>query len=422
MYNQQLEELIDAALEDGVLTEKEKQVLFKKAQAMGVDLDEFEMVLDARLVKKQKEDAATAAKEKSVAAPKSDKFGDIKKCPVCGAIISNYQIKCPECGYEFSGIAANLSSQKLADTLKKISDEIGDTSSFSGYVHNRGNLKNLRMREAIRDFPVPNTKADLIEFISSLLPKIQAGSSFSDGQVNLVPAYKMKINECINKAEVLCPNDKELSMLIEKYRKWDKEWWKHFSSLSQTGKICTIGAVFILFLVIVCIISNASESADEGQQEVKIEMVNKQISNNDLDGAYKTLKDISDADMSGKVASSLIDAFIEAKRLDDADDVLNMKEWSQLEKDGMEQQICKYYVDQKDYKEAEKYLNDPANEKEEYRDLIENMCQNNYKSEAGKFLKSHESDFDSDKDFYDELLDIAGVEHGIKGFLNSVGN
>ena len=45
MYDEQLEELIDAALEDGVLTEKEKQVLFKKAQSMGIDLDEFEMVL-----------------------------------------------------------------------------------------------------------------------------------------------------------------------------------------------------------------------------------------------------------------------------------------------------------------------------------------------------------------------------------------
>ena len=56
MYNEQLEELINAALEDGVLTEKEKQVLFKKAQSMGIDLDEFEMVLDARLVKLQKEE------------------------------------------------------------------------------------------------------------------------------------------------------------------------------------------------------------------------------------------------------------------------------------------------------------------------------------------------------------------------------
>lgn len=53
MYNEQIEALISAALADGMLTEKEKQILFKKAQAQGIDLDEFEMVLDARVFKMQ---------------------------------------------------------------------------------------------------------------------------------------------------------------------------------------------------------------------------------------------------------------------------------------------------------------------------------------------------------------------------------
>ena len=39
MYNERLENLIDAALADGELTEKEKQILFKNAQVLGVDLD-----------------------------------------------------------------------------------------------------------------------------------------------------------------------------------------------------------------------------------------------------------------------------------------------------------------------------------------------------------------------------------------------
>ncbi|MDR1631664.1 MAG: hypothetical protein LBR97_02095, partial [Dysgonamonadaceae bacterium] len=53
MYSEKLEELINHALADGVLTEKEKQILFKNAEAEGIDLDEFEMVLDARLYEKQ---------------------------------------------------------------------------------------------------------------------------------------------------------------------------------------------------------------------------------------------------------------------------------------------------------------------------------------------------------------------------------
>jgi len=51
MYNEELENLIDAALTDGVLTDKEKQILFKKAQAMGGDLDEFEIIVETKLEK-----------------------------------------------------------------------------------------------------------------------------------------------------------------------------------------------------------------------------------------------------------------------------------------------------------------------------------------------------------------------------------
>lgn len=60
MYNEKMESLISAALADGVLTEKEKQILFKKAESMGIDLDEFEMVLDARLVELKKKEAREA--------------------------------------------------------------------------------------------------------------------------------------------------------------------------------------------------------------------------------------------------------------------------------------------------------------------------------------------------------------------------
>ena len=54
MYSEELENLVSAALADGELTEKEKQILFKKAESMGIDLDEFEMVLNAKLFEAKK--------------------------------------------------------------------------------------------------------------------------------------------------------------------------------------------------------------------------------------------------------------------------------------------------------------------------------------------------------------------------------
>lgn len=54
MYPEELEKLIELALLDGVITEKKKQVLLKKAEVLEIDIDEFEMVLDARIYEKQK--------------------------------------------------------------------------------------------------------------------------------------------------------------------------------------------------------------------------------------------------------------------------------------------------------------------------------------------------------------------------------
>ena len=166
MYNDQIEALIKAALADGVLTEKEKQVLFRRAQEQGIDLDEFEMVLDARLVELKK--------SKQTAAPKSEKFGTVRKCPSCGAIISAGMAACQECGFEFAGIEANQSSKLLADKIAKIEE---DYSRKIGSIHTDDDgyrkweinkEKYCLIAQTIKGFPIPNTKADLFEFIVNM--------------------------------------------------------------------------------------------------------------------------------------------------------------------------------------------------------------------------------------------------------------
>ena len=119
MYNEKIENLISAALADGVLTEKEKQVLFKKAHELGIDLDEFEMVLDARLF-----EAENKAREKRAkAAPQSDKYADVKKCPACGCIIPPNTKVCPGCGMVFNNEQSDIKEVLLLqDNYVKINE------------------------------------------------------------------------------------------------------------------------------------------------------------------------------------------------------------------------------------------------------------------------------------------------------------
>ena len=49
MKNPEIKKLIDLAIADGQVTEKERNVILKKATEFGIDTDEVEMVLEGKL-------------------------------------------------------------------------------------------------------------------------------------------------------------------------------------------------------------------------------------------------------------------------------------------------------------------------------------------------------------------------------------
>ena len=234
MYNEQLENLIEMALMDGELTEKEKQVLFKKAEGLGVDLDEFEMVLEARLFAKNKADAAIAtppAQPAAPAAPKSDKFGDVKKCPACGAMAESFKTKCPDCGHEFSNVGANVSIEKLFKMLNDCESERKERPSpFNIFAKANSNIHadkvTLKKKSIISGFPIPNTKEDILEFLSTALPNAkQKGNLFTKQQPenkshnDLAPTWKSKCEQIIMKAKFSMKEDKKTLEEIMAYGK-----------------------------------------------------------------------------------------------------------------------------------------------------------------------------------------------------------
>jgi len=45
----EIEKLIGIALQDGILTDKEREIIFRKAETLGIDKDEIEMILEGKL-------------------------------------------------------------------------------------------------------------------------------------------------------------------------------------------------------------------------------------------------------------------------------------------------------------------------------------------------------------------------------------
>ncbi len=263
MYNEQMEALISAALADGVLTEKEKQILFKKAEAMGIDLDEFEMVLDARLVELKKKEAREAeqhelememekAKAAQKSAPKSNKYGDVRKCPACGAMVESFQTKCPECGYEFTNIEANSTTKKLLKALEEVDEQVSSNEGMVGSVL-RGAASafgadslTARKVQIIRTFPIPNTKEDILEMLS--LSNANSTATRSDSEI--ASAWQEKTKQLILKARIMLKNDPDLEYILAEIAREKK---KRIIKLSLASAILILIPVTIMLIFVICL-------------------------------------------------------------------------------------------------------------------------------------------------------------------------
>ncbi len=400
MYNEKIEALISAALADGKLTEKEKQVLFKKAQAEGIDLDEFEMVLDARLVELEK-----AEKEKAAAsAPKSTKYGDVRKCPVCGAMVLALAGTCPECGYEFSGVDANLSSKQLAKLLDDIDKRKLSSDEYShSYYDTSYAIKEAKIelkKQAILTFPIPNTKSDLFEFIAALLPKIS--------EQGFRKAYRTKLEECILKAHSLFPNDAAFTPLMAEYESYKKK------NLLKIITITTIGVLLLGGIIFICVFFPVRSAHSQDSAYLNNKAV-EQVHNGKLKAAEKTLLRFKRYYFSGEKMqygyATLIDAYLSQENISEATRIYSMYKTScggdvddRLALNILGAPIRKYYYSQQNYEEGWKYIGINFEGAIAYlplwqayyncyTELFDYMRENNQSNDAIKFLNKHAETF-----------------------------
>ena len=158
MFSKELENLINATLEDGVLEEYEKAALVKRAQAEGVDLTELEIYINSILQRRKKERTkAEEARQEIIDKKKEEAYGRV--CPNCGKQVNSMTLKC-DCGYEFTNTAVRSSVEILADKIEKITNE----ASRIRDEEDREKKKTKEIVDVITIHPVPNTKEDIIEF------------------------------------------------------------------------------------------------------------------------------------------------------------------------------------------------------------------------------------------------------------------
>ena len=236
MYSEQLEAIIDAALADGTLTDKEREVLRKRAAQEGVDADELDVVVEGRLAKMKKEKDWLRPTPPNVSA----KVGVVLRCPCCNELYTPGTVKCEACGYEFINKEAVSSATKFAEGLAKATEKATKEKDKNGRIQHE------IIENYVVSFPLPNNRDDLLEFIASMEAR-RHGAYESE-------AYKSKLVEAINKAEMFYPNDPQFKTIIQPIRDIFKEEDKHDKKVTWGIVLFFIG--FILFCILGSILTS----------------------------------------------------------------------------------------------------------------------------------------------------------------------
>ena len=289
----EIENLINMALADGNVTEKERGIILRKAEALGLDKDEVEMILDGKLALIKNQNSKQSSSTTS-------KIGEVKKCPSCGAVAAAFSSSCSECNFEFRNVGANTSVKLLVEKLEKIVAECNKMSFEETNPINRltdtQELKqgrreaeiSARQREVIKNFPIPNTREDILELLHFILPRTKPGFSADKNY----SAWVTKFQEVLNRAKVAFSNDSRMMAEISNFEKQQNtsifmRYVSKYSGLNKKQKFIFYYLVFlIVFLgLMIPFFTGMSSDHDEGVENEKARL---ELIMNDVNDAIKS--------------------------------------------------------------------------------------------------------------------------------------
>lgn len=148
--------------------------------------------------------------------------GEILKCPNCGEILNSFVTNCPTCGYELRHTEASDSVKTFADKLEKIDSRrnSGVGSAFSKMFNQVSALDEQKI-SLIRNFAIPNTKEDILEFVilaaANIDIKVYSAGQTKAAQRELSDAWISKLEQAYQKAQLMFPSSPEFQNIEKLY-------------------------------------------------------------------------------------------------------------------------------------------------------------------------------------------------------------
>ncbi len=108
--------------------------------------------------------------ESTISQRKTVYEGNLHKCPNCGEVLNSFVTNCPTCGHEIRDAQGVSSVRQLAIKLEQLESKRPPkkgTNIFAQIFSGGTQLQSIDEQkiDLIRNFSIPNTKEDVLEFI-----------------------------------------------------------------------------------------------------------------------------------------------------------------------------------------------------------------------------------------------------------------
>lgn len=157
---------------------------------------------------------------------KSAYAGRIIKCPSCGESLKSFEVVCPACGHELRAVSVTSSVKEFALKLEEIGAQ-RESEKRRGFFSRMESLQRVSTISEqkigiIKNFVVPNTKEDMLEFMILATSNINMAvydstNPISKDEKALNDAWLAKVHQVYEKAKRINSTDGIFKEIKELY-------------------------------------------------------------------------------------------------------------------------------------------------------------------------------------------------------------
>ncbi len=233
--------------------------------------------------------------------------GEVHKCPNCGEIVVSFKHVCSTCGFEFRNSSASNSVHEFAKEIAKIeSTRKSPPPPVKGLIslfHRSSDSKptddvtDKNIASTIQNFPIPNTKEDILEFMILASSNIDIDALDKDSKNYSVvsEAWISKFEQTYKKAKIVFGSDPDFHKIKEIYNEKEGELKKNRLKRKMELPIIlffTLVVPWALIIPLLCLSNSDYVKREENRLQEIVANIENDISSGDFESALIRLNDL----------------------------------------------------------------------------------------------------------------------------------